>query len=106
MIDIEFRKGLYEAQKDNPCNDAAVIRFVLDHAWDQYPRPFFVWLNRNMRDYDQFGDKNTADPMPVRLFRCDACHAVQAFEVRDGAPYPKTCACGSRFGWTQIKVVD
>ncbi len=55
MIDLAFRQGLQKAQDENPKDDAAVIQFVLDHAWDQYPRPFFIWLNRNMQMYDQFG---------------------------------------------------
>lgn len=56
MINLAFRQGLREVLDENPEDDAAVIRFVLDHAWDQYPRPFFIWLNRNMQMYDQFGD--------------------------------------------------
>jgi hypothetical protein len=55
MMDITFRDGLQKVIEENPRDDAVVIRFVLDYAWDQYPRPFFIWLNRNMRDYDMFG---------------------------------------------------
>ena len=51
---MEFRDGLQKALKENPTNDAAVIQYVLEHAWKQYPRPFFIWLNRKIRDYDQF----------------------------------------------------
>lgn len=54
MLDIEFRDGLQKVVEENPTNDAAVIQYVLEHAWEQYPRPFFIWLNRKIRAYDQF----------------------------------------------------
>jgi len=54
MLDIGFRAGLQKVLEENPTNDAAVIQYVLEHAWEQYPRPFFIWLNRKIRAYDQF----------------------------------------------------
>jgi len=54
MLDMEFRDGLRKVLEENPTNDAAVIQYVLEHAWEQYPRPFFIWLDRKIRDYDQF----------------------------------------------------
>jgi len=54
MIDMAFREGLRRTQEAYPDNDAAVIQFVLEHALDQYPRPFFIWLDRQIRAYDQF----------------------------------------------------
>ena len=54
MLDMEFRAGLRKVLEENPTNDAAVIQYVLEHAWEQYPRPFFIWLNRKIRAYDQF----------------------------------------------------
>ena len=54
MLDMEFRDGLQKLLEENPTNDAAVIQYVLEHAWEQYPRPFFIWLDRKIRDYDQF----------------------------------------------------
>ena len=54
MLDIEFRDGLQKVLEENPTNDAAVIQYVLEHAWEQYPRPFFIWFDRKIRDYDQF----------------------------------------------------
>jgi len=57
MIDIVFREGLQRVQDKHPNNDAAVIQYVLEHAWDQYPRPFFIWLNRQIAAYDQFSEE-------------------------------------------------
>jgi len=58
MIDLEFRIELQKVQDANPTNDAMVIQYVLDHAWDQYPRPFFIWLNRKIAEYDQFPERS------------------------------------------------
>ena len=54
MLDMGFRAGLQKVLEENPTNDAAVIHYVLEHAWEQYPRPFFIWLDRKIRAYDQF----------------------------------------------------
>ena len=56
MIDMRFREGLRKVQEKNPQDDAVVIQFVLEYAWDQYPRPFFIWLNRKIANYDQFSE--------------------------------------------------
>lgn len=47
-------------------------------------------------------------PIKATLFRCNACHAVQAVEVdywnkKNARPGPD-CPCGGH-GWTRIKEV-
>lgn len=54
MLDPKFRGDLQRVIKANPNADAPIIQYVLDHAWDEYPRPFFIWLNRKIAEYDQF----------------------------------------------------
>ena len=55
MLDMAFRQGLKKVQEENPTNDAAVIAYVLEHAWEEYPRPFLIWIGRKIKAYDQFG---------------------------------------------------
>ena len=55
MLDMEFRQGLKKVQEENHTNDAVVIAYVLEYAWEQYPHAFLIWLGRKIKAYDQFG---------------------------------------------------
>ena len=69
--------------------------------------PFDSWYLM-FPDLERIVRERLHKPLPVRLFRCDACHAVQAVELKDcdNEHCRDTCACGNRFSWTQIKAVD
>ncbi len=52
MIDAKFRSELNTLLSSE--NDQQVVEFVLNHAFDEYPRPFFIWLLKKFHEYDVF----------------------------------------------------
>ena len=55
MLDMDFRHGLQKVQEENPMDDTAIIVYVIEYAWEQYPRPFLIWFQRKIKAYDLFG---------------------------------------------------
>ena len=50
--DLQFRNDLQE-MLDEDAEDAKIVKFVLEHAWNQWPHSFEQWLN-NKRRYGGF----------------------------------------------------
>lgn len=48
MKDIEFRQRLRELLEDD-ADDKEIVKFVLEHAWNQWPHAFEHWLTQKRR---------------------------------------------------------
>ncbi|WP_158547639.1 hypothetical protein [Haloferax sp. Atlit-6N] len=46
---LEFRTELRELLDDDDVEDAEIVRFVLNHAWNQWPHAFERWLAKKRR---------------------------------------------------------
>ncbi|WP_456327904.1 hypothetical protein [Archaeoglobus sp.] len=53
MKNLEFRKKL-RAMLEDDFEDEEIIKYVLNFAWDQYPRPLLVWLLAKIGQYGYF----------------------------------------------------
>ncbi len=47
--DIQFRNELREKLDDEDVDDGEIVKFVLEHAWNQWPHSFEQWLNTKRR---------------------------------------------------------
>jgi len=55
VCNAKFRQELKELlDKGVSINDYEICALVLDHIWEEWPRPFFIWLMRKFHDYDYF----------------------------------------------------
>ena len=52
VLDIKFRDEVKEAMKTG--DDKDFIKVVLEHVWQEYPRPTMIWFMHRINDYDQF----------------------------------------------------
>jgi len=53
MKSLEFRNRL-KAMLEDDFEDEEIIRYVLNFAWDHYPRPLLVWLLTKIGQYGYF----------------------------------------------------
>lgn len=53
MRDVGFRRELRK-MLDEGAEDHEIIKYVLEHAIDQYPRPTMVWIMKQAREWDWF----------------------------------------------------
>ena len=53
VLDVEFRSKL-KKMLDGNADDHEIIKYVLEFAIDQYPRPTMVWIMKQARKWDWF----------------------------------------------------
>jgi len=49
MKDLQFQPKLKEKIEDSEVEDQEIVKFVLEHAWNQWPHSFEQWLNQKRR---------------------------------------------------------
>jgi len=49
MNDLKFQPELKEKIEDPDTEDQEIVKFVLEHAWNQWPHSFEQWLNKKRR---------------------------------------------------------
>ena len=55
VVDLDFRKKLKKMLEDSDTfGDTEIIRYVLEFAWEQYPRPLMIWFLKKMIEWEQF----------------------------------------------------
>jgi len=55
VVNLEFRKKLRKMLEDGDAfEDAEIIRYVLEFAWEEYPRPTLIWFLKKIIDWEQF----------------------------------------------------
>jgi len=52
----EFRNELKKMLENEEYQDADIIKYVLNFAFEEYPRPTLIWFYKNIKEYDFFGD--------------------------------------------------
>jgi len=53
MKDIRFRAQLRKMLEEDK-EDLEIINFVLEHTWEQWPRPLLIWFQKRIKEYDLF----------------------------------------------------
>jgi len=54
-MDLGFRSGLKKLLNESD-DDKELVKFVLEHAWDQWPRTTLIWFYKKINEYDFFKD--------------------------------------------------
>ena len=53
MKNLEFRKKI-KTMLEQDFDDEEIIRYVLNFAWDNYPRPLLIWLLTKIAQHGYF----------------------------------------------------
>lgn len=55
VVDFQFRKKLKEMLEDSDSfDDTEIISYVLEFAWEEYPRPMLIWFLKKIIEWGLF----------------------------------------------------